>query len=54
MFNQEKGVICVYCRCGKVRGDFVNGKILDGVSKLEFLKRYLISKSLRKGTKIEK
>ena len=45
VFNEEKGVICNYCRAGEVRSDFVSGKMWDGVWKLDFLKLHLISKS---------
>lgn len=45
VFNEEKGVICIYCRDGQVRNDFVSGKMWDDVWKLDFLKRHLISKS---------
>lgn len=45
MYDSETGVICLYCRDGKVAGEFASGKKWDDIWKLDFLKRHLASKS---------
>ncbi|XP_069794897.1 uncharacterized protein [Narcine bancroftii] len=45
LYDADTGVICLYCREGKVAGEFASGKKWGDIWKLDFLKRHLASKS---------
>ena len=44
-YDEDAGVLCVFCQKAKSGSDFCTGKTWDDIWKLDYLKRYLTSKT---------